>query len=133
MRVSVYAATLLAVAAAGCADSTAKLKGRLLEGGQPVNFAGHQTGLSFHLLTDGKTDPNWIYPAAVAPDGTFEMLASGGTLPPGRYRVQLESWGSARGGPLTDRFGGRFSKDRSRVECEVTPGRNDLMIDLPPP
>jgi hypothetical protein len=129
MRVLTVA--ILALAAGGCGDKNAQLRGQLRESGQPLNLAGDQTALSFHRLVDGKTDPNGIYPAAVASDGSFEMHASGGSLPPGRYRVLLESWGAPKGGPMTDRFGGRFSKDKSKLEYDIVAGQNDLTIDLP--
>jgi len=123
----------------GCSDSSkATLKGQLFTApGQKLTLAeNEQAFLSFVKLNDaGQLDPNFNFPCMVKPDGEYEMVASGGELPPGQYRVSLEvqitKSVNKQGTPkMVDRFNGKLSRDRSNVKVEVKPGANDLPVDL---
>ena len=123
MRGSLFAVALLALVAGGCGSGMAKVKGHVLENGQPKSFAGIQAGVMLTLLgPDGKPDPNKSFTAVLGADGSFEVVASGGELPPGMYLVTLNIPG--KGGEKYRAFSARQ---------ELKSGTNDLTIDLAKP
>ncbi len=131
----------LIVGLAGCGPTVGTLKGKLVKDGAPV-AAGGLVGLNFHpLLPDGTPDSRNAYVAGLNPDGTFEFFASGGTLPPGKYRLVIRAAGqdgppgpaAARPKKSVDRFAGFSTLAESKLTVTVVAGENDLVIDLAKP
>src|SRR5690242_18087426 len=114
----------VALAAAGCSDS-ARVKGRLVANGQAVE-APVQAALMFYLIgTDGKPDTRHAYPAPLAADGSFELVASGGVVACGTYLITLEvnATQSATG---VARYKSRYNYPNSPLRHLIKSGRNDL-------
>jgi len=94
MRFALLSATFLTLVAAGCGAGAGKVKGQIVDNGQPKTFPASSYAVEFTLL-DGKGEPDISksYTAVVETDGSFEVRASGGTLPPGTYQVTIKSPG----------------------------------------
>lgn len=121
-------AALAGFLAVGCGAGMAKVKGRLVENGTPMSFPPTQIAVELTLLgEDGKPDRSKVYTAVVNEDGSFEVVASGGTLTPGTYQVGIIATGK-----YTDRLK-RFAPPASPVRREVKPGSNELTIDVAKP
>jgi hypothetical protein len=144
MKASLVLATGLALAAlSGCGSSTGTLKGKVVDNGAPVKPDG-LASLSFYPMKDGTPDANNSFTAVLNGDGTFDVVASGGKLPPGTYRVVVASAGGAGregGGPgpegfpkagkeKADRFAPHNTLATSKLSVTVAAGSNDVVIDL---
>jgi hypothetical protein len=126
-RRALLAVALLAVVA-GCGSGKARVKGRLVENGQAKKFPATQVALEFVPLdADGKPEPGKSYTAVVNEDGTFEVVASGGELPPGKYQVTVTATGDLRAKYRA------FAAPTSAIRREIKAGKNDLTIDLAKP
>jgi len=128
-RVSaVFAALLLA----GCGGGgPAKIKGRVLENGQPVSVAGQASLVFSPAGPDGKAGAK-AYAAGLNPDRTFELVASGGEVPPGDYVVSFEvSSGKGTGAAPTGLA--KYRESFKNVKQTLAPGMNDLTLDLTKP
>ena len=98
--------------------------GRIVENGQAQKFAPNQAHLEFIPLdADDKPQPGKSFTAGVNEDGSFEVLASGGELPPGKYQVAI----TARGNLATKYE--RFAPPNSPLRHEVKAGANDFTFD----
>lgn len=129
--------------AAGCGADAGTLKGSVVDGGKPVGSEGQQVSLSFHpAKPDGSFDEGNCSTAVLNGDGSFEFVASGGTLKPGRYKVVIAS--ASAPGPGTqstakekskapDRFAGHSTFAASKLTVTVEAGKNDVVIDLSKP
>ena len=116
----------------GCGGGVGKVKGRVVEGGQPVTIDG-QAALMFYLIgADGKPDHAKSYPMTLSKDGSFEMVASGGEVPPGTYLVTLEV-NATKSSTGLGKYKGRFNLQDSPLRQEVKAGKNELTIDLAKP
>ena len=124
MRVVVLAAALVALAAAGCgSEEPATVKGRLVENGNPKEFAPSTVAVQLSPVGgDGKADAARMFTAVVNADGSFEVVASGGKLPPGKYVVEVRLPGKGKNGPNT-----------VATKRDLKAGPNDLTIDLAKP
>ncbi|MFO0823709.1 MAG: hypothetical protein U0792_11430 [Gemmataceae bacterium] len=125
-------ATALVVVLVGCEAEPSRVKGRLLENGKPVAVpaAGSPQVIVFESMSpDGATSTGRMYSAMLSTDGTFELIASGGSVPPGNYRVSFDVTLPGKDG---DKFKG-FRRDNSPIRRELKPGSNDLTIDLASP
>lgn len=134
MRLRFLAAALAAAFAfsAGCGNPDSRLKGRVVEDGQPVQVAG-QAALMFTLLGAGdQPDASKSYTANLNPDGSFEMVASGGRLPPGRYMVTIEM-PPAQGKAGLAKYREVYRFPKSSLRADVTVGENDVTVDLAKP
>ena len=98
--------------------------------------ADEQWMMSFVGINDaGQINNNLTYPAHLEGDGAFRVVASNGEVPPGKYRVACEveytKSTTKQGRPLrADRFGGKYSKEKSPLTVEVKLGENDFPIEL---
>lgn len=129
MRRAIVALALVALAAAGCGTAPAKVKGRLVSNGEPVSVSG-QVAVTFTALgADGKPTTT-AYHAVVSPDGTFDVVVSGGELPPGQYQVSLVAVGKAAG---QFKSNPGIVGDKSAVRRELKPGPNEITIDVAKP
>ncbi len=125
------AAAVAAAVLAGCGDSAGTLRGRVVENGQPTEIPG-QAALMFTLLgPDDKPDASKAYTMNIAKDGTFEMVASAGKLPPGKYMVTVET--PAKGKTGLAKYKEQYRFPNSPLRAEVATGGNELTIDLAKP
>ena len=135
-----------ALAIAGCGENAGKLKGTVVDGGKVVGSEGQQVSLSFYAMKpDGTADAGNCSTAVLNADGSFEFVASGGTLPPGKYKVVIASAGSAEGPPTVgkekkkkseksvDRFAGHSTFATSKLTVTVESGKNEVVLDLSKP
>jgi len=128
MRRVLPAAVLAALfAVAGCGGGMAKVKGKLVENGEPKAFAPFSASVQFAKIgDDGKPDETKMYSAIVNADGTFELVASGGQLPAGMYQVVIEM-------PVKPGQRQPFAAHVSPIRRDLKSGQNDLTIDLAKP
>jgi hypothetical protein len=120
-------AAVLALIVTGCGSGMAKVKGKIVENGQPKSFGAFSASIQFTLIgPDGKPDTTKMYSAVVDQDGSFELVASGGELPAGTYQVAIEM-------PLKKGDRPQFAGPNSPLRRELKSGSNDLTIDLAKP
>jgi len=113
--------------AAGCGPSVAKVKGRLVENGQPTSFPPMTASVQLTAVgPNGQPDNTKVYACVVEPDGTFELVAAGGEIPPGKYLVAVEVTGKS------DKYAA-FATGATKVRREIKGGQNELVIDLAKP
>lgn len=131
MRRSLFG--VLVVVLAGCGGSDpARVKGRVVDGGQPVVVPQGEAPGAIILSPvgpDGTPDRAKLYTASLAADGAFELIASGGSVPPGNYQLSIEV-------PVKGKAGEKFkpfSGAQSPIRRELKPGQNDLTLDLANP
>ena len=120
MRViSLFVAVCL-VSSAGCGDNTTgQVTGRLVENGEPKQFPPTSYSVEF-VLTGGPVEPENMkaFTAVVDTDGAFQVRASGGLLPVGKYEVTIRP-------PLNKKIAAR-----SPMLREVKPGMNEYTFDI---
>ena len=134
------------LALVGCGADAGRLKGTVVDGGKVVGSEGQQVSLSFYAMKpDGTADAGNCSTAVLNADGSFEFIASGGTLPPGKYKVVIASVGSAEGPPTlgkekkkksekpVDRFAGHSTLATTKLMVTVEPGKNEVVLDLAKP
>ncbi|MCE9563640.1 MAG: hypothetical protein K8U57_16490 [Planctomycetes bacterium] len=122
----------LAIGVCGCAETPSQVKGRLLENGQPLVLPVSSTPQSVVLVplaADGQTETGRMYSAIIDSDGTFELVAAGGAIPPGFYKISLDVAATGKAGEKFKQFRGSGSPLRK----ELKPGVNDFTIDLAKP
>jgi hypothetical protein len=121
-----------ACCALGCGPNLGRVKGRVVENGQPVSIDG-QAAIMFYLIgEDGKPNPSKSYPMPLSTDGSFELVASGGAISPGTYLVSREV-NAAKSPTGLGRLKGRFTYPNSKLRQEIKAGANDVTIDLAKP
>lgn len=122
------ALALLLAAGCGGGESKAKVKGQIVDNEQPMSFGPTQVAVEFSPLDEnGKPDVKTVYSAVVNENGSFEVVASNGELPPGKYRVSILATGK-----LKARFQA-FAPGKSRIDRELDPGMNEVTIDVAKP
>ncbi|MBA4188178.1 MAG: hypothetical protein C0467_09190 [Planctomycetaceae bacterium] len=127
----VYFAPALVVIVSGCGTDPARIKGRLLDNGQPLAIpaSGAPQSIVFVPLGADGSNQGRMYSATLGPDGAFELVAAGGSVPPGNYRVSLDITLPGKAGERFKPFAGTGSP----IRRELKPGSNDLVIDLSKP
>jgi hypothetical protein len=114
----------LALLVIGCGGGKARVKGRVVDNGQPMTFPPTTAAIELTPIgADGKPDVSAVFTAVVNEDGTFEVFASGGELPPGQYEIKVTGYGK-----LATRL-----KAVPALRRELKGGTNDLTIDLSKP
>ncbi len=129
MRRALLVVALVGLAAGGCGGpKLAKVKGRLVTNDQPMEFPPTAAAVVFTPLNDGGTpDPSKSFTAVVNEDGSFEVLASGGQLPVGKYQISIQAMGK-----LKEQLK-KFGEGVSPVRRDLQPGPNELVIDFAKP
>lgn len=120
---------LAGLAAGGCGgDAKAKVKGRVVNNGQPMSFPAFQASVVLAPCgPDDKPDAARSYSCVLGEDGTFELVASGGELPPGRYQVAIQALGKPSNELKT------IASPSSPVRRDLRPGPNELTVDVANP
>ena len=128
MRRALLLLALVGLAAGGCGSTTARVKGRLVTNDQPMTFPATQVAVVLTPLdAGGNPDPAKAYTAVVNEDGSFEVLASGGELPPGQYQIAIQAMGK-----LKEQFK-KLAAPNSPLRRELKPGPNEIVIDVAKP
>ncbi len=122
-------------------EDTVSIKGKLVNGGQPVSKEGEMSlFINFYLIGDDGKVKEVYAQAPVNEDGTFET-----ELTPGKYKVEIafspeeammaamrnqqaQGEGAQRQQPLP--FGGKFSAEKTPIEISVSSAQDDLVFDL---
>lgn len=111
----------------GCSGNMATVSGRIVDNGQPMKYAATQAAVQLTLMgANGKPDNSKSFTAVVNPDGTFQVVASGGSVPIGTYQVIMNIRDE-------DPKYKPFTALDSQIRREVKPGHNDLVLDLSKP
>ena len=123
--------SLLCLIALGCGSGAARVKGRVVENGTPLQLEpGTQVSLKLSPIgTDDKPDPAKFYTAMLNADGTFEITVSGGELAPGKYQVSLDAFAA---GKMKTKLK-PFALTGSKLRTELKAGSNDITVDLAKP
>jgi len=113
---------------AGCGSATtATITGKIVDNGQPRQYQPTQAAVQLTLVgPGGKLDENRSFTAVVNPDGTFQVISSGGEIPVGTYQVAIQIRDE-------DPKYKAFAAPESQVRREIKPGRNELVLDLSKP
>lgn len=129
MRRALLFVALAGLAAGGCGGpKLAKVKGKLVTNDQPMTFPLASVGVVLTPLSaEGAPDPSKAFTAVVNEDGTFEVFASGGQLPPGTYQISIQAQGK-----LKEQLK-KFGEGVSPVRRDLQPGPNELVIDFAKP
>jgi hypothetical protein len=128
MKRTLFLVMLAAALAGGCAGGQARVKGRLLHNGEPMTFPPTTVAIELSPVEEnGKVDVSQVYSAVVKEDGSFEVVASKGEVPPGTYAVSIQATGQFKA-QLKN-----FAPGTSAVRRDLEPGKNDLTIDLSRP
>jgi hypothetical protein len=128
MRCVLLAVALVALATSGCGGGMAKVKGRLVSNGQPMTVPGMTVGVVFTPVgADDKPNPTKAYTAVVNEDGSFELVASGGEFPAGKYQVAITATGKMAAQLKA------FAGPNSPIRREFKSGENDIVIDVAKP
>ena len=115
---------LLAGLCSGCSEGKARVKGKIVENSQPMTFGANQAALELTPIgPGGEADSNKMVGAVVNADGTFEVVASGGELPPGKYQIAFRGYGK-----LESKY-----KAVPPFQRELKSGTNELTLDLAKP
>lgn len=123
-----FVALLLALILVGCSSAPARFRGQLVENGQPLKVPATTLAIEvIALKEDGSLDREKLYPAVVNEDGSFEVIAGGGTLPLGKYAVAIQATGTYQTQLK------RFAPGTSPIRREIKPGSNEITIDVAKP
>jgi hypothetical protein len=105
---------------------------KLLHDGRPLEVEGREVAIGYvairlYPLTGESVAAEPASDDLVEADGTFVILGREGKgVPPGKYRVEVMQYDPYP----TDVLRGRFSKENSPIEVEVTGEKEPLQIDL---
>ena len=119
---------LLVGLASGCGSGPelAKVKGRIVKDGQPLDLpSGIQAAVTFTPILDGKPDDTKSVSAVMTATGEFELVASGGTVPTGKFHVSLLIVGKAG-----EKYKPFAAPTTTPLRAELKAGPNDIVLDL---
>jgi hypothetical protein len=135
---------IVGIAVAGCDGggvTLVKVTGKVVDGGQPVELeGGYEEGgncveVEFVPL-DQSGSPKSGAPAYfkyAAEDGSFVMSGDEGKgIPKGKYRVCVYRRGAETDHPSGDAWEGKFNRENSPFEFDVSRGK-ELVIDISNP
>ena len=151
IRLSSRAAALLAViAAVGCSTSSnepsAVVKGKLVDGDKPYTFAsrkvkgvapvvppgGVASGTALQIVFSPVDGGDLFFADLNGETGTFEVKGHDGKgIKPGKYKIHIELPNALPGvSDAPEVFGGKFNRDRSKIERDVAIDGPDIVIDV---
>jgi hypothetical protein len=114
------------MALTGCGSDRQIVSGKLIHRGQPLTYFYPGLIEVFFVPLEGEVRD--MYPAAVDPDGTFEVRGKDGLgLAPGRYRICVSQRRLYPHGP--DLLRGQFTLTRSRIIRDI-PTKEEITIDV---
>jgi len=149
LRAPSFAAVILALLA-GCSKTEdgprAVAKGKLVDGNKPYTYEAPKgkgggavappsvgnagTGLQIQFVPSEGGDTS--YASFNAEAGTFEVKGSDGKgIKPGKYKIYMTMLGSPPGAP--EIFGGKFTREKSQIERDVTVDGPEIVIDVSKP
>ena len=151
IRLSSRAAALIAViATVGCSTSSdepsAVVRGKLVDGDKPYTFASRKVKGVAPVVPPGGVAPGTALQIVFSPvdggdlffadlngeTGAFEVKGHDGKgIKPGKYKIFLTMAGGAPGSP--EIFGGKFNRERSKIERDVTVDGSEIVIDVTKP
>ena len=148
IRIDSVALLLGLVVAVGCSNSDSEPKtiarGKVVDGTKPYTFAapkgkalapppgmegaGSALQIQFNAAEGGDTFTG----AVVAETGAFEIKGHDGKgIKPGKYKVVFTTPSAVPGMPgATEVFGGKFNREKSPIEREVTLDGPEIVIDV---
>jgi len=106
-----------------------QVKGRVVDNGEPIAVDGQAALMLYRINDAGQPDEAQSYPIPLEKDGTFELVASGGSVPPGTYLVTLMVHGADPKKGI-GRYKNAFPYPDSKLKQTVEPGSNEVTIDL---
>jgi hypothetical protein len=145
---SIVTAAIIALAGCSKSDDGPRViaKGKIVDGAKPYAYeapkgkgggpipppaaGGGGVGLQIQFIPVEGGDTN--YATFNAEGSTFEVKGSDGKgIKPGKYKVFLTMAGTPPGG--AEIFGGKFSREKSQIEREVTVDGPEIVIDVSKP
>jgi hypothetical protein len=124
----------IGVAIGGCGKSQeygmkgVKLRGRIVQGGEPLPLDRPDVGLGvveLALVPEGQNSA--IDFASARNDGRFEFLGDGQGVQPGNYRLAVLHHKS---GPGTDELAGKLSQANTKIPVNVPVDNLDKAFDV---
>jgi hypothetical protein len=121
---------------AGCGPASVEepavvMKGKLTKGGQPLAVNSAMGDYSYNQVIFVPADGSPPFNSKVQADGSFTIVREDGKPPPpGKYKVAVRQWDPY---PKTDKLGGQFDEQKTRITVEITDPPKDLEIDLDKP
>jgi hypothetical protein len=120
----------LVLTTAGCSGTDkVVVKGQIVLDGANLALAENEAVLMSLIPVDNKgASP---YSGSVSRDGSFVVAgpSDGSGVPPGKYKVSLQTLLTDRE-RSTDRFGGRYTADKTALDVEVVAGMAPLTLPL---
>ena len=119
----------------GIKETVVPVKGRVTNAGQPLAISNTVLGwveVAFmEIKGEGKqAQAGQAFAAHADASGAFTIPGLlGNGLPPGKYRIAVQQWDPF---PKTDKLGGKFSKQSTKIVREVT-GKEEVLIDVSKP
>jgi hypothetical protein len=110
------------------------VKGKVLQGGQPINLAGgdmppgmeESTGFEVALVPEGGGEEHlrgMYYGEYSTDDGSVVFRGPGQGIPPGSYVLTVAGADAMPGDTIGDPFQGKFLTETSPFKIEVPPGK----------
>jgi hypothetical protein len=112
-------------------EKVSAVRGRLTNAGTPLQVAGKEAGvgrieINFHLLNGDGVASEAFESASPDEQGNYKLRGRDGRgIKPGKYRIAIRQWDPY---PGTDKLGGKFSFENSKIVREV--GETETTIDL---
>jgi hypothetical protein len=126
-----WTVVFVALAVAGCKGGTGKVvvKGQIVLDGANLALADNEAVL-MSLIPADKPDSS-PYSGSVKRDGSFTVVgpSDGSGVRTGKYKVALQTLLTDRE-RSTDRFGGQYGFEKTKLEIEVVPGMGPVTLTL---
>lgn len=123
--------SLFALLATGCGKAPVKAKGKVVKGGQPITVSEKGMFLMSFAPAD---NPSKTYAVSTNKDGTFVVNGPDNNgAPPGKYKVSVQlkdPYRSEKGEEGPDKFGGKFTIDKTTLEAEITNAATEIVVDV---
>lgn len=130
---------VVCLALAGCTqgEKLTKVRGKVVENGQPIVIQQYEEGGSclqvmFVPLDEaGKIANGPVYSDYATADGVFEITGDmGDGIPLRKYRMVVRRVGQTPGGGIGDLWNGKFDAQKSTFSVDVTGSEGEVVIDI---